>query len=49
MSKTEEIYYEETSVCDGCDLDGWDCNFCCAKCIEDFGECPNPECDPYDL
>lgn len=37
------------SVCDNCDLNGWDCYFCCAKCYEDYGECPNPDCDPMDI
>ena len=42
---------EERSVCDDCDLgsDGWECRFCCAKCYEDFGECPDPGCDPMDI
>lgn len=41
---------EETSVCDGCEKgDYWECHFCCAKCYEDFGECPNPDCDPMDI
>lgn len=29
--------------------DYWECYFCCAKCIEDFDECPNPDCDPWDI
>jgi hypothetical protein len=37
------------SVCDNCDLNGWDCYFCCTKCFEDYGECPNPDCDPMDI
>lgn len=39
------------SVCDTCDHndDYWECRYCCAKCIEDFGECPNPDCDPWDI
>lgn len=37
------------SVCDGCELDGWDCAFCCARCIEEYGECPDPDCDPWDV
>lgn len=44
---TEE---QETSVCDNCDRNGWDCYFCCAKCYEDYGECLSPEyCNPYDV
>ena len=39
--------YQETSVCDDCEIgDGWECLFCCSKCYEDYGECPNPDCDP---
>ena len=38
---------KEPSVCDNCERgDYWECYFCCAKCIEDYGECPDPECDP---
>ena len=42
--------YSEPSVCDDCDIgDGWECQFCCNKCYEDYGECPNPDCDPMDI
>ena len=42
--------YKEPSVCDDCEIgDGWECQFCCSKCYEDFGECPNPDCDPMDI
>ena len=42
--------YQETSVCDDCEIgDGWECQFCCSKCYEDYGECPNPDCDPMDI
>ena len=38
---------KEPSVCDDCERgDYWECYFCCAKCIEDYGECPDPDCDP---
>lgn len=38
------------SVCDDCErADYWECRFCCAKCYEDYGECPNPDCDPMDI
>lgn len=38
------------SVCDTCErCYYWECHFCCAKCIEEHGECPNPDCDPYDI
>ena len=41
---------EERSVCDDCDHgDVWECQFCCNKCYEDYGECPNPDCDPWDI
>jgi len=41
--------YREPSVCDDCDRgDHWECMFCCSKCYEDYGECPNPDCDPMD-
>ena len=41
---------EERSVCDDCDHgDAWECQFCCNKCYEDYGECPNPDCDPCDI
>ena len=50
----ENIYMEddyiESSVCDDCEIgDGWECHFCCSKCYEDYGECPNPDCDPMDI
>ena len=42
--------YIEPSVCDDCEIgDGWECYFCCIKCYEDYGECPNPDCDPMDI
>ena len=42
--------YIEISVCDDCEIgDGWECQFCCSKCYEDYGECPNPDCDPMDI
>lgn len=42
--------YHEPSVCDDCDRgDHWECMFCCSKCYEDYGECPNPDCDPMDI
>ena len=42
--------YREPSVCDDCEIgDGWECQFCCSKCYEDYGECPNPDCDPMDI
>ena len=42
--------YQEISVCDDCEIgDGWECQFCCGKCYEDYGECPNPDCDPMDI
>ena len=38
---------KEPSVCDDCEIgDGWECHFCCSKCYEDYGECPNNDCDP---
>lgn len=38
------------SICDDCErADYWECRFCCAKCYEDYGECPNPDCDPMDI
>ena len=41
---------KEKSVCDECDHeDEWDCRFCCARCMELYGECQNEECDPMDL
>ena len=49
-NKYMEDDYIEPSVCDGCELgDGWECYFCCSKCYEDYGECPNPDCDPMDI
>lgn len=46
----DEYYDDEPSVCDGCETgDTWECQFCCAKCIEDYGDCPNPDCDPMDI
>lgn len=39
----------ETGVCNGCESDAWECEFCCKKCFEDFGECPDPECNPMDI
>ena len=48
-SRYVEDDYKEPSVCDDCDGDGWDCYFCCIKCYEDYGECPNPDCDPMDI
>lgn len=46
----EDIDYIEPSVCDDCEIgDGWECQFCCKKCYEDYGECPNPDCDPWDI
>lgn len=42
--------YREPSVCDDCEIgDGWECQFCCSKCYEDYGECPNHDCDPMDI
>ena len=42
---------EERSVCDDCEHgDIWECRFCCAKCLEDYGDCPFPDnCDPMDI
>lgn len=45
----DDDFYEEKSVCDACDLDHWECMFCCSKCYEIYGECPNEDCDPYDI
>lgn len=29
--------YKESSVCDDCEIgDGWECQFCCGKCNEEF-------------
>lgn len=42
--------YEEPSVCDDCEIgDGCNCQFCCNKCYEDYGKCPNPDCDPMNI
>lgn len=36
----------EESVCDRCERkDTWECWFCCTKCFEDYGECPDPDCN----
>lgn len=49
-SENDENDYREPSVCDDCEIgDGWECQFCCSKCYEDYGECPNPDCDPMDI
>ena len=41
---------KEPSVCDDCERgDYWDCYFCCKRCIEKYGECPDPDCDPMDI
>lgn len=41
---------KKKSVCDDCDHgDEWSCMFCCARCKELYGPCPNEECDPMDL
>ena len=41
---------KEPSVCDDCEhSDVWEYEFCCKKCLEDFGECPDPYCDPMDI
>ena len=40
----------EPSVCDNCERgDEWECRYCCSKCYEDYGECPDPNCDPMDI
>lgn len=45
-----EEEFREASVCDDCDSgDYWECHFCCSKCYEDYGKCPDPECDPWDI
>lgn len=43
--------YKEPSVCDECEIgDGWECQFCCSKCYEDYdGELPDGYCDNCDL
>lgn len=42
--------FKEPSVCDDCEHgDHWECMFCCARCYELYGECPNPDCDPMDI
>ena len=49
-SENDENDYREPSVCDNCEIgDGWECQFCCSKCYEDYGECPNPDCVPMDI
>ena len=50
-AKIYPVYdYKEPSVCDDCEIgDGWECQFCCSKCYEDYGECPNSDCDPMDI
>lgn len=46
----EDDDYREPSVCDDCEMDDhWECMFCCSKCYEDYGECPNPDCNPMDI
>lgn len=41
---------EERSVCDDCERgDTWECQFCRDKYYENYGECPNPDCDPWDI
>lgn len=42
--------YKGQSVCDDCEIgDGWECQFCCSKCYEDFdGELPEGYCDYCD-
>lgn len=43
-----EVENMDRSACDDCtNNDSWECVFCCRKCYEDYGECPNPDCDPY--
>lgn len=41
----------EKSVCDDCEHgDVWECQFCCERCYELYGECPFPDsCDPMDI
>lgn len=47
---TDDYDYNEPSVCDDCEIgDVWECQFCCKKCYEDYGECPDPNCDPWDI
>lgn len=49
-AKMNDEEYKEPSVCDNCEIgDGWECQFCCNKCYEDYGECPNPNCDLMDI
>ena len=49
-SENDENDYRESAVCDDCEIgDGWECRFCCSKCYENYGECPNPDCDPMDI
>ena len=46
----EYINEQEVSVCDTCEMgDVWECQFCCSKCLEDYGECPDLECNPMDI
>ena len=51
VERNDDVYdSKEPSVCDGCEMsDGWECHYCCSKCYEDYGECPNPVCDPMDI
>ena len=51
VERNDDIYDDkEPSVCDDCEIsDGWECHYCCSKCYEDYGECPNPDCDPMDI
>lgn len=50
MSKRKSKYEDEPSVCDNCDQhDYWECHFCCPRCYEFFGECPDEDCDPMDI
>lgn len=50
-AKIYPVYdYKGYSVCDDCEMgDGWECQFCCSKCYEDFdGELPEGYCDYCD-
>ena len=52
MELVEDYEDREPSVCDNCINadDHWECQFCCSKCYEDYGECPYPDtCDPMDI
>ena len=41
---------ENKSVCDDCEIgDTWECQRCCLKCYEGFDDCPDPDCNPWDL